>query len=139
MPVRVKSKQERIKIRNNFDVAEATLAAQRLAELAGFSRSQQFMVSTAVSELARNIFIYAKEGEVTIRILERDNQRGIEVVAEDRGPGIADVDAALKDGFSTSGGLGLGLPGARRLMDELEIDTKLGVGTKVTARKWVEA
>jgi len=139
MPVRVKDKQMRIKIRNNFDVAEATLAAQRLAELAGFTRSQQFMVSTAVSELARNIFVHAKTGEVTIRIVEEDSRKGIEVVAEDRGPGIADVEAALKDGFSTSGGLGLGLPGARRLMDELEIETKLGEGTRVTARKWVAA
>jgi len=137
--VRVKDKQMRIKIRNNFDVAEATLAAQRLAELAGFTRSQQFMVSTAVSELARNIFVHAKTGEVTIRIVEEDSRKGIEVVAEDRGPGIADVEAALKDGFSTSGGLGLGLPGARRLMDELEIETKLGEGTRVTARKWVAA
>jgi serine/threonine-protein kinase RsbT len=129
----------RIKIRNNFDVAEATLAAQRLAELAGFTRSQQFMVSTAVSELARNIFVHAKTGEVTIRVVEEDSRKGVEVVAEDRGPGIADVEAALKDGFSTSGGLGLGLPGARRLMDELEIETKLGEGTRVTARKWVAA
>jgi len=137
--VRVKDKQMRIKIRNNFDVAEATLAAQRLAELAGFTRSQQFMVSTAVSELARNIFVHAKTGEVTIRVVEEDSRKGVEVVAEDRGPGIADVEAALKDGFSTSGGLGLGLPGARRLMDELEIETKLGEGTRVTARKWVAA
>ncbi|MEN8711351.1 MAG: anti-sigma regulatory factor [Arenicellales bacterium] len=95
------------------------------------------MVATAVSELARNIYLYAMKGEVTIRVLERETNKGIEIVAEDNGPGIADIGAAMKDHFSTSYGLGLGLPGVKRLMDEFGIDTKRGVGTKITVRKWV--
>jgi len=134
---RASKKERRIRISNNFDVAEAAFETMELAEAAGFTRSGQFMVSTAVSELARNIYTYARKGNITIRILERDNQKGIEVIAEDKGPGIADVEAALRDGFSTSHSLGLGLPAVKRLMDEFEIDTKPGVGTKVTARKWV--
>lgn len=133
----MKNKQERIEITEEIDVTRAITEAMRLAELAGFTQSKQFMVATAASELARNIFIYAMRGEITIRVLDRESKRGIEIVAEDNGPGIADIGAAMKDHFSTSEGLGLGLPGTKRLMDEFVIDTERQVGTKITVRKWV--
>ena len=94
------------------------------------------MIASAISEVARNIVEYAQRGEVAIRLVEKGGRRGVMVVAQDVGPGIADVSMALQDGFSTSGSLGLGLPGARRLMDEFEIHTEIGKGTRVTMRKW---
>jgi serine/threonine-protein kinase RsbT len=109
----------------------------RLAEVAGFSQTGQFMLATAVSELARNIFEYANKGEITIRTLKRGAKKGIEIVAEDNGPGIADIAAAMTDSFSTQMSLGLGLPGTKRLTDEFYIDTERRVGTKITVRKWV--
>ncbi len=129
--------EERVEISEEIDIAQATSEAMRLAEVAGFNRTGQYMVATATSELARNILTYANRGEITIRILNRKIKRGIEVVAEDNGPGIADIGAAMKDHSSTSGSLGLGLPGAKRLMDEFHIDTERRVGTKITLRKWV--
>jgi len=87
--------------------------------------------------LTRNIVLYAGEGTVTLRAIERGNKRGIEVVCEDHGPGIEDVDLVMQEGYSTSRGLGMGLPGAKRLMDEFEIQSQVGKGTRVTARKWL--
>ena len=84
----------------------------------------------------RELYCYALKGEVTVRILKRGNKNGIEIVAEDNGPGIPDLAMVMKDSFSSSDGLGLGLPGVKRLMDEFTIDSKLNVGTKITARKW---
>jgi len=128
----------RIEIHNKDDCFDAATEAMRLAGLAGLSNTGQFMVATAVSELATNIRRYAGEGEITIRIIEDKTGKGVEVVARDSGPGIADVKAALKDGFSsTATSLGLGLGGARRLMDEFIIDSKAGAGTRIRARKWV--
>jgi len=108
-----------------------------LAEAAGFNRTEQYRIGTAVSELARNIFTYANRGEVTIRTLKRGTKNGIEIVAEDNSPGIADIGSAMEDHFSTSDSLGLGLSGAKRLMREFHIDSELGVGTKITMRKWI--
>lgn len=133
----MKNKEERIKISREIDVAEASSEARRLALALGFNKTEQYMIATAVSELARNIYLYAMKGEITIRALERKNKKGIEVVAEDEGPGIEDVGKAMKDHFSTSEGLGLGLPGAKRLMDEFSIDTGRRRGTNITMRKWV--
>jgi rsbT antagonist protein RsbS len=90
-----------------------------------------------VSEVARNILEYAKRGEVVVSVVQRGDRRGLEVLARDRGPGIADVSRAMQDGFSTSRGLGLGLPGSRRLMDDFELESKVGLGTTVTMRKWL--
>jgi serine/threonine-protein kinase RsbT len=95
------------------------------------------MIATAVSEVARNILEYAKRGEVVVSVVQRGDRRGLEVLARDRGPGIADVSRAMQDGFSTSRGLGLGLPGSRRLMDDFELESKVGLGTTVTMRKWL--
>ncbi len=94
-------------------------------------------MATAISELARNIVLYARSGEIQVQGTEQPHRKGIVIVARDDGPGIANVRQAIQDGFSTSGGLGLGLPGVRRLMDEFEIVTNPGYGTKVTARKWL--
>ena len=128
--------EERIIISEDINITEAVSEAMRLTDIAGFSRTKGHMVATAVSELARNIFVHAGRGEIRIRIMVSGDRNGIEVVAEDNGPGIADIEAALQDGFSTVQSLGLGLPGARRLMDEFEIDARRTVGTKITTRKW---
>jgi len=134
---RLKNKEERIEISKGIDIAEAVSKTRELAEAVGLVRARQYMVATATSELARNILTHARKGKITIRIFTNGGRKGIEIVAEDSGPGIANIEAAMKDGFSTSGGLGLGLPGVKRLTDEFEIDTQRQVGTKITVRKWV--
>lgn len=107
-----------------------------LASEAGFPSSDLTLIATAISELARNIVLYAEYGEVVIRLEEVSGRTGIVVVARDEGPGIPDVEHAMQDGYSTSGGLGLGLPGTKRLMDEFEIESEVGRGTVVTVKKW---
>jgi len=133
----MKKNEERIKIANNIDVSAASSKALRFGEIAGFSSTKRYMVATAVSELGTNICRYARGGEITVRVIEDEIKKGIEVVAKDISPGIADIEAAMQDNFSTSNSLGVGLPGVKRMMDEFEIETKKGVGTKITARKWV--
>jgi len=96
-------------------------------------------VATAISEIARNIIQYAGEGEVVLSEVRKEGRSGILIVARDQGPGIANLELAMQDGYSTSGGLGLGLSGARRLVDEFEIVSELGKGTTVTMRKWLQA
>jgi serine/threonine-protein kinase RsbT len=96
----------------------------------------QARIATAVSELARNIFLYADSGQVTARAVERNGRKGIEIEFQDQGQGIANIDQVMQDGYSTSRGMGMGLPGARRLMDEFDIQSTLGVGTTVVCRKW---
>ncbi|HZE04275.1 MAG TPA: anti-sigma regulatory factor, partial [Solirubrobacteraceae bacterium] len=105
------------------------------AEL-GFNKGQLALIATAISELARNILTYAGEGEIVLERVQQNGRRGIVVIARDGGPGIADLDLALQDGYSTSRSLGIGLPGVRRLMDEFELSSALGAGTTVTAKKW---
>jgi len=126
-----------IPILADADIVEARMAARALAEYVGFNGAQLVMIATAVSEIARNIIEYAKSGEVVISPIQNGTRRGLEVVARDQGPGIADVSQAMQDGFSTSRGLGLGLPGSRRLMDDFHLESKVGLGTKVTMRKWL--
>ena len=108
-----------------------------MASALSFSPSDLTVIAAAISEVARNILSYASRGEVFIQVLQDGKRTGVMVRAQDEGPGIADVGLALLDGYSTSGSLGLGLPGARRLMDEFEIQTEPGKGTVVTMRKWV--
>jgi serine/threonine-protein kinase RsbT len=133
---KMKNTEEKIEICQEVDIAQAAYEAIRLAEVAGFNRTGWFMLATAASELARNIFEYANKGEVTIRIIKKGTKKGIEIVAEDNGPGIADIAAAMKDSFSTQMSLGLGLPGTKRLTDEFYIDAERRVGIKITVRKW---
>jgi len=128
--------ETRVPIDSDHDIVTARQRGRALAEQIGFSNSNLTMVATAISELARNILLYAKKGELTLGIIEEDGRQGVAMVARDQGPGIRDVDRAMEVGYSTSGSLGLGLPGVRRLMDEFEIVSRIGKGTTVTARKW---
>lgn len=125
-----------VRIRSDSDIVHARQRARSLARQLGFRSSEATLISLAISELARNMLRYAQEGEIILTPLNRREVNGIEVVARDRGPGIPDLSLAMQDGFSTSGGLGLGLPGVKRLMDEFEINSKLGHGTIVIAKKW---
>jgi len=131
------SEEIQVPIRSDQDIVAARKKGRELALSVGFSASAATLVATAISELARNIVLYARSGEIQVRSIELPQRKGIVVVARDDGPGIANVRQAIQDGFSTSGGLGLGLPGVRRLMDDFEIVSSPGYGTKVTARKWL--
>jgi serine/threonine-protein kinase RsbT len=126
----------RVSIDCDADIVTARQKGRELASKCGFPTTDLAVIATAISELARNIVRYALHGEVVLRLVEDHTKRGVEVVATDDGPGIPDVALAMQDGYSTSGGLGLGLPGTRRLMDEFEITTDFGKGTKVTVRRW---
>ena len=128
-----------IPIAADTDVVTARQRGRELAAEAGFSSGDQTVIAAAISEIARNILNYAKRGEVALSVVNNGDRRGVVVVARDDGPGIHDVDRALEDGYSTSGGLGLGLPGARRLMDEFEVTSAPGKGTTVTMKKWRRA
>lgn len=118
------------------DIVAARQKGREMALHCGFATTDLAVVATAISELARNIVRYALHGEVVLRLVEDRGRRGVEVVARDDGPGIPDIGRAMEDGYSTSGGLGLGLPGTRRLMDDFEITSDFGKGTLVTVRKW---
>jgi serine/threonine-protein kinase RsbT len=126
----------RVTISSDQDIVLARQKGRSLALELGFSSGDATLIATAISELARNIVSYARKGEIVLKDIQGSNRVGIEVTALDSGPGIADVRQALRDGFSTSGSLGLGLPGVRRLMDEFEIASKPGQGTKVGVKKW---
>jgi RNA polymerase sigma factor (sigma-70 family) len=126
----------RVTVVRDADVVLARQRARQVATDVGFAASDATLVATAVSEIARNIVQFAKRGEVAISSVERAGARGVTVVARDAGPGIADLEEALRDGFSTYGGMGLGLPGCRRLMDEFEVTSELDRGTTVVMTKW---
>lgn len=123
-------------IRSDLDIVIARTLARDTAKSLGFGPIDQARIATAVSELARNIFLYAGTGSVTVREVEKNTRKGIEIVCEDNGPGITNIEVAMQDGYSTSRGMGMGLPGAKRLMDEFDIKTQEGVGTTITCRKW---
>ena len=124
-------------IRTESDIVTARRQGREVAARVGFASIDRALIATAISELARNIVLYAGRGEISLGPIEDGSRRGIAVVARDQGPGISRVEEAMRDGFSTSGGLGLGLPGVRRLMDEIAISTRVGKGTVVTAKKWL--
>jgi serine/threonine-protein kinase RsbT len=126
----------RVVINSDQDIVAARQRGRALAAEVGFSATDATLIATAISELARNIVSYAGKGEVTLKAIRGSSRQGILVVASDDGPGIPDIRQALRDGFSTSGSLGLGLPGVRRLMDEFEIASKPGRGTTVAVKKW---
>ena len=126
----------RLPVASDSDVILVRQRGKELAAEHGFSIGDQTVIAVAISEIARNIVRYAQRGEIALRAVNHGNRTGITVVARDDGPGIVDLPLALQDGYSTSGGLGLGLPGARRLMDEFEIQSAKGQGTIVTMRKW---
>jgi serine/threonine-protein kinase RsbT len=126
----------RVPVKSDVDIVVARQEGRALAARLGLSARDVTLVATAISEVARNILLYAKQGEIILRMVEHDDERGLVVIARDDGPGIPDITLALQDGYSTSKGLGLGLPGARRLMDEFEIVSEVGKGTTVTMKKW---
>ncbi|TAJ21327.1 MAG: ATP-binding protein [Planctomycetota bacterium] len=128
----------RIEIASEIDIVAARQEGRALAVALGFSPVAATMVAAAISELARNILLYARRGEIVVERVDRAGCAGVCVTARDAGPGIADLALAMQPGYSTSGGLGLGLPGVQRLMDEFEIHTELARGTLVVARKWRE-
>jgi serine/threonine-protein kinase RsbT len=129
----------RVAIRTDADVVTARQEARAMGAGLGFSSTDLTLLATAISEIARNITTYAGEGEVALRVLNDGDRQGIEVVATDQGPGIADIELAMQDGFTTGSGLGLGLPGTRRLVDEFELRTQPGSGTSVRLVKWSRA
>lgn len=132
-----RSESVEVRILSFEDIINARKVVRTICEKIGFSLLDQTKVVTAVSELARNIIVHAKEGKVVITELHDNARSGINCSFEDNGPGISNIDQALQDGFSTSNSLGLGLGGSKRLMDQFEISSSLGRGTKVGITKWL--
>ena len=131
------SDEARVAIQRDGDIIAARQKGRDLAAQAGFKGSDLTIIATAISEIARNIIVFAQQGEVSLRVIEKAGRRGVLIVAEDQGPGIPDIEQAMRDGFSTGKSLGLGLPGAKRLMDEFQIVSAPGQGTTVTMKRWV--
>ncbi|WP_077210594.1 anti-sigma regulatory factor [Bacillus dakarensis] len=129
--------QSCVLIQTEWDIVAARQLGRNVAKEVGFGTVDQARITTAISELARNIYIYAGEGQVCIEKIIKNGQAGLRIVAVDKGPGIPDIRLAMEDGYSTSGGLGAGLPGVKRLMDDFEIDSSLGSGTEIKASKWI--
>ena len=125
-----------VPIKADTDIVAARQQGRELAPELGFVSTDATLLATAISELARNIVCYAKYGEIVIALVQSGDRVGITVVARDKGPGIANISLAMQDGFSTSGGLGLGLPGVKRLMDEFHLVSDANAGTTVTIKKW---
>ena len=125
-----------VPIRADGDIVVARQKGRVLASGLGFSSSDLTLIATAISELARNILQYAGMGEIVVFHVVGAPRPGLVIIARDKGPGITDLRKAFQEGYSTSGGLGLGLPGVRRLMDEFEVASEMGQGTTVTAKKW---
>ena len=126
----------RLRVAAEHDVARSLLEAGKYAKALGFDEQGNRKIVTAVSEVVRNIVKYAGSGEILMRPIEEGHKLGMEVEARDKGPGIADLDKAMEDHYSSSGTLGLGLPGVKRMMDEFQVETEPGKGTRVTIRKW---
>ena len=129
--------EARVVVETDRDIVSARQQGRVMAVQLGFSPGSATLIATAISELARNILLYASRGEVTMRTIENNGSKGITVEARDDGPGILQPQRALEDGYSTSGRLGLGLPGVKRLMDEFRLETAPGRGTRVVVQKWV--
>src|SRR5262249_26042286 len=127
----------RVAIDRDADVITARQYGRDLATQVGFHGSELTVIATAISEVSRNIVSYAKRGEIILRVEQDQSRKGLVVIARDDGPGIASVEDAMRDGYSTGNSLGLGLPGARRLMDDFDIVSTLGLGTTITMKKWV--
>jgi serine/threonine-protein kinase RsbT len=127
----------RVRIQSSADIVTARQEGRSMASTLGFTNTTLTIIATAISEVARNIVEYAKEGEISIAPVGNGIVRGVQIVARDQGPGIVDLDTAMRDGFSTSKSLGMGLPGAKRLMDQFEISSAIGEGTTVKMTKWI--
>ena len=130
------TRSDRIDIRSSDDVVRVRQQTRTMAVDAGLSLVDQTKIITAASELARNALDYGGGGEMRLEVIQEERRRGLRLTFEDRGPGIADVEQAMRDGFTTGAGLGLGLGGAKRLSNEFSIESKVGVGTKITIARW---
>jgi len=126
-----------IHIESDADIVVAREQGRAIGRSIGFSSTDLTIIATAISEIARNILVFAKSGEIILGTADQGDRRCITIIAEDKGPGIRDVSLAMRDGFSTGRGLGLGLPGTRRLMDEFQLISSPGKGTTVTMKKWI--
>lgn len=127
----------RVPIEREEDVVIARQKGRELAAETGFSNTDRTIIALAISEIARNIISYARRGEVVICQVNDGVRRGIQIVAEDEGPGIPDIELAMRDGYSTAKSLGVGLPGTKRIMDEFELTTVVGKGTTVRMKRWL--
>jgi serine/threonine-protein kinase RsbT len=127
-----------VSINGEADIVAARQQCRRMAVDMGFTETDQTLIATAVSEIARNIVTYAGRGSMTIDVMRDRSGTGLRIQAVDRGPGIVNIDQALQDGYSTGNTLGMGLPGARRLMDDFEVTSTPGEGTTVTMTKWLK-
>jgi serine/threonine-protein kinase RsbT len=125
-----------VRIRDESDVVIARRRSRELAAQQGLSKAAAEALATAITKIARNIVVHAGSGEIIFGAVADATRRGVIVTARDTGSGIRDIEQAMQDGFSTGNGLGSGLPGARRLVDEFEIESKVGAGTTITLRKW---
>lgn len=130
------TKVVRVTIRSDIDIVMVRQQARVLAKELGFSASDLTLIATALSELARNIVDFAGQGEIILSQINQGGHLGLVIIARDSGPGITDIERAMQDGYSTGKGLGMGLPGTRRLMDEFEISSGVGKGTTVKVAKW---
>jgi serine/threonine-protein kinase RsbT len=128
-----------IRIETEKDIVFARQTGRNLSKQLGFGNIVQSRIATAISELARNIFLYAGTGTITIEIVKDEKRIGLRITAEDQGPGIPDIRKAMEDGYSTSGALGAGLPGVKRMMDQFSIESTVGQGTKVVITKWLDS
>lgn len=131
--------QEIKKLQSEDDIMHVRASVKRVVSLLNYSLVNQTKVVTAASELARNIIEHGKGGEAIIQIINEHDRTGIRMIYADTGPGIPDIEKAMEDGFTTGGGMGLGLGGAKRLMDDFEIKSSVDSGTEITVTKWIDA
>lgn len=127
-----------VEIITEWDIVAARQLGRDEAKAIGFGAVDQARITTAISELARNIYLYARAGEIVLERIREGSRVGIRIIAADKGPGINNLKKVMEDGYSTSGGLGAGLPGVKRLMDKMEIQSSVGEGTLVVIEKWVQ-
>ena len=136
-PTVIEHSIEKLTVNSEHDLSLITISSFALAEKLGFSKANRTMIATAASELANNIIHHANKGKIIIKHISFEQETGIEIVATDLGPGIADIELAMQDEYSSSGSLGLGLPGSRRLMGEFYFDRQRTKGTKIILRRWL--
>lgn len=129
--------QSCVNIQKEWDIVGARQLGRDIARKIGFGTVDQARIATAISELARNTYLYAETGQICFEVIDNMDHKGISMVAIDNGPGIDDVSKVMEDGYSTSGGLGAGLPGVKRLMDDFDLQSEAGKGTRIKAVKWV--
>ncbi|MFC0190417.1 anti-sigma regulatory factor [Fictibacillus aquaticus] len=129
--------QSCVEVRNEWDIVSARQLGRNMAKELGFGNVDQARITTAISELARNIYLYAGNGKICIQPIDQLGKKGLKIIALDSGPGIRDIRRVMEDGYTTSGGLGAGLPGVKRLMDEFSIESTVDVGTEINATKWL--